>query len=129
MNRSPSPFLCLTGLSYLLPAYIAYTRGHYWTSGASVFLASTSVGFHWTHREDILAVDRLAILQYFACAIYESRGWSAVCTSMSVVYCLVAYFLGQQCSTMCFDPNPSVQSLFHAMIHLSTATAAVLAVA
>jgi hypothetical protein len=129
MSRSPSPFLCLTGLSYLLPMYVAYANGHYWTSGASLFLALTSVGFHWTHREDILAVDRLAILQYFACSIYQSRGWSAVSTSISVAYCLVAYFLGQTYSIMCFDPNPNVQSLFHAMIHLSTATCAVLAVA
>jgi hypothetical protein len=124
-----TPLLCLTGLSYLLPMYVAYANGHYWTSGASLFLALTSVGFHWTHREDILSVDRLAILQYVACSLYEARGWSAVLVACSIVYGLVSYFVGQQYSIMCFDPNPNVQSLFHAMIHLSTATAAVLAVA
>jgi len=113
----------------LLPGYIAYTRGHYWTSGASVLLSLTSVAFHWTKNQNVLIVDRLAILQYFACSIYESRGWSAVCTSMSVAYCLLSYFMGQQYSIMAFDPNPTVRTLFHAMIHLSTATAAVLAVA
>ena len=128
-HKHPEPFLCLTGLSYLLPAYIEYKRGHYWTAEASVFLTLTTLGFHWTRSDTIFAIDCIAILQYLACSIYESRGWSAVLTACSIVYGLVSYFVGQQYNTMSFDPDWTVQMLFHGMIHLSTATAAVIAVA
>ena len=123
-HKIPEPLLVLSGLSYLLPSYIAYTAGFNYSLFSSLFLTFTTVGFHGTREQWLFELDCIAIINYNICAIYNvyKVGYPAgLIWFVSVSYSLLSYFGGQQLNVMSFDPDWNTQMVFHALIHLSTA--------
>lgn len=122
-HKIPEPILVLSGLTYLIPSYIAYTAGFNYDLASCLFLTFTTVGFHGTREQWLFELDCLAILNFNICALYNvyqvgPRG--GLIWFVAVSYSLLSYFAGQRLNMMSFDHDWNTQMVFHALIHLST---------
>lgn len=118
------PYLVITGMSYLLPAWLAYEKGLYYSMASCMFLTATTMSFHWFRYQWLFAADVVAILNFNLCALHNlyATNQSAVGVwALSVGYSLYSYFVGQQLSILSWDPDWNTQMFFHGLIHLSTA--------
>ena len=60
----PSPYLVITGMTYLMPAMLAFDRGFYYSFASSLFLCGTSMSFHWFRYQWLFELDVIAIINY-----------------------------------------------------------------
>jgi len=126
-HQIPEPILVVSGLTYLIPSYIAYKKEAMYDVSTCLFLTFTTVGFHGTRSEVLFALDCLAIVNFLARYWYLSKKSKfAYLYYCSVVYSLISYFVGQQYSILSFDPDWNTQMFFHSLMHLSTAYSAYL---
>lgn len=120
----PEPFLVFSGLSYLIPAYVAAKAGLSYSLASTLFLTFTTIGFHGTRQDWLFQLDLLAILNFNIIAIYNiyKVGPAAVLLwCVAVPYSILSYFGGQRYGVLSFDPNWHIQMFFHSFIHFSTA--------
>ena len=123
----PEPVLVFSGLSYLIPAYVAYSARLDYSLFSCLFLTFTTVGFHGTRQEWLFQLDLLAILNYNICAIYnvyKVGPAAALIWYVAISYSILSYFGGQRYAVLSFDPNWNIQMFFHSFIHFSTCYAA-----
>ena len=126
-HQTPEPILVVSGLTYLIPSYIAYKNGSVKEAATCLFLTFTTVGFHGTRSEALFALDCIAIVNFLARYWYlAKKSRFAYVYYMSVLYSLVSYFVGQQYKIMSFDPDWNTQMMYHSLMHLSTAYSAYL---
>lgn len=122
-----APYLVITGMTYLLPAWLAWEKGFYYSMISSIVLATTTMSFHWFRHQWLFELDVVAILNYNMCSLYNiyHAGPSAVgIWALAVGYSLYSYFVGQQLSILSWDPDWNTQMFFHGLMHLSTAYSA-----
>lgn len=120
----PEPFLVITGMSYLLPAWLAWRSGFTYSAISNLALCATTMGFHWFRTQQFFELDVLAILNYNLCAAYNlpRAGWPAAGVwGLATGYSVYSYFVGQQLGILSWDPDWNTQMIFHGLIHLSTA--------
>lgn len=123
-NKTPAPYLVMTGLSYLFPAMVAYSNGFIWETFSLFFVTGTTMAFHWFRDDTLFVIDVVAILNLFTCALYNASlvGVGPATPFIgSILYCFYSYFLGQQFKTLAWDPDWTTQMIFHGFIHISTA--------
>ena len=122
----PEPILVVSGLTYLLPTYIAVTKGRTYDAVTYFFLTCTTVGFHGTRSEAIFALDIIAIMNFLARSYQLSQEvstCSVLFLNTAITYSLVSYFAGAYLKAMSFDPDWNTQMAFHSAMHLLTAAA------
>ena len=126
-HQIPEPILVVSGLTYLIPSYIAYKNGAVQELATCLFLTFTTVGFHGTRSEVLFALDCVAIVNFLARYWYlAKKSRFAYVYYMSVLYSLFSYFVGQHYKIMSFDPDWNTQMFYHSLMHLSTAYSAYL---
>ena len=126
-HKTPEPILVVSGLTYLIPFYVAYKRGAAQEAYTCLFLTFTTVGFHGTRSEIMFALDCVAIVNFLARYQYlAKKSKVAYVYYFSVVYSLISYFVGQQYQILSFDPDWNTQMFFHSLMHLSTSYSAYL---
>jgi len=119
----PEPVLVLSGLSYLIPAYIAYSARFDYSLFTTLFVTFTTVGFHGTRQEWLFQLDLVAILNYNIFAlynIYKVGPAAALIWSVGFPYSILSYFGGQRYLVLAFDPSWNIQMIFHSFIHFIT---------
>jgi hypothetical protein len=127
-HQIPEPFLVLTGLSYLVPTYMAYSRKRTYDTLTFLALTCTTIGFHGTRNEFIFYLDCLAILNYLARGLWlaKSKRLALISYVIAVTYSLVSYFVGRYYKVMSFHPEWNIQMVYHGLMHISTAYSAYL---
>lgn len=119
----PEPVLVCSGLTYLVPFYLAYTKSRSYDASTYLFLTFTTVGFHSTRSEVLFALDCLAILNFLIRQQFlsvKSSRWNQQVLFFSVSYSLISYFVGKKFNILSFDPDWNTQMFFHSWMHLST---------
>jgi len=120
----PSPYLVITGMTYLLPAWLAYEKGFHYSLVSSLCLTATTMLYHWFHYDYLLVLDTLAVANYCVCSLYNiyHAGPAAVGVwGLSVGYTAYVYFIGNHLSILAWDPHWPTRMFFHGLIHFSTA--------
>lgn len=128
-HHIPEPILVLSGLTYLVPFYMAIQDKRFYYSATCLFLTLTTVGFHGTRNEIMFQLDCLAILNFVSVMIYtslKSSNYSKAVSYTSILYSLTSYFIGQQYQNFSFHPDWNTQMLFHSMMHISSSYSAYL---
>ena len=121
-HKIPEPILVASGLTYIIPCYLAFQNNRTYDASTYLFLTFTTVGFHGT-RNEIFALDCIAILNFLARHLYLFKKVSYTAQAIyvaSVIYSLTTYFVGQQYKTMSFDPDWNIQMFYHSLMHLTT---------
>jgi len=119
----PEPVLVVSGLTYLIPFYMAVRKERVYDASTYLCLTLTTVGFHSTRDETLFALDCLAILNFLYRSYILSTERSIFCQRvylLSVLYSLVSYFVGRQYNILSFYPDWNTQMFFHSLMHLST---------
>ena len=124
-HMNPEPILVISGLSYLIPTWAAYSRRRWYDAGTFLILTCTTVGFHGTRSETWFFLDCLAILNFMCLSAVRYRTWI---NWMAIMYSLISYFVGQRFLIMSFHPDWNTQMFFHSLMHLTTAASAYLSV-
>jgi hypothetical protein len=122
-HKNPEPVLVVSGLTYLIPFYMAVRKERAYDATTYLCLTLTTVGFHSTRDETLFALDCLAILNFLYRSYILSTERSRFCQRvyfLSVIYSLVSYFVGRQYSIFSFHPDWNTQMFFHSLMHLST---------
>lgn len=117
----PEPILVLSGLTFIFPAYTAYTQQKYYFSGSLAFLSFTTVGYHGTRNETLFILDLIAITNYIltgGVVTYYKTPREQIPYILSIVYCIISYFVGRQYKLFSFDPDWNTQMFFHSLMHL-----------
>jgi hypothetical protein len=120
----PSPYLVLTSLIYLFPAYKAYLLGELYLLASLLCLSTTSVIVHITYDTTALLFDRIAIVNYVGYGIFLSSDFSPKLfhtTFFPLVYAIYVHGIGSVYSIYCFDPDWYVQQFWHGLIHIFSA--------
>ena len=120
----PEPYLVITGMSYLMPAWLAWKTGFYYSLASNLFLCATTMSFHWFRSQWLFELDVVAVLNYVACCSFNAyyAGPSAMGVWVfSASYGVYSYFVGQQLSILSWDPDWNTQMFFHGLMHLSSA--------
>ena len=128
-HQIPEPILVVSGLSYAIPACMAFKANMYYTTATYTFLTLTTVSFHGTRNEYWFALDCAAIVNFLVHQFYLSRRagrYAQAVYVVSVVYSLISYFAGKQFGRFSFDPDWNTQMAYHACMHVSTAYSAYL---
>jgi hypothetical protein len=123
----PEPYLVITGMTYLLPAWLAWESRFYYSMASCLVLCLTTMSFHWFRYQWLFELDVLAILNYTICSlynIYHAGLPAAGIWALSVGYSLYSYFVGQQLHILSWDPDWMTQMFFHGLMHISTAYSA-----
>jgi hypothetical protein len=120
----PEPYLVITGMSYLMPAWLAWKSGFYYSLASNLFLCATTMSFHWFRTQWLFELDVVAVLNYVLCC--SLNGYYAGPSAMGVwvfsaSYGVYSYFVGQQLSILSWDPDWNTQMFFHGLMHLSSA--------
>jgi hypothetical protein len=126
----PEPILVLSGLSYLVPSYIAFTQDNKYSCFTYLFLTFTTVGFHGTRNETLFALDCVAIVNMLIQSyikIINAKLYIKYIYFGSILYSLASYFIGQHYRIMSFHPDWNIQMAYHACMHISTSYSAYLA--
>ena len=128
-HQIPEPVLALSGLTYIVPSYMAFQQGRIYYGSSCLFLSFTTVGFHGTRNETLFQLDCIAILNFVSVLIYNSLTSShyaqAICYT-SILYSLISYFVGQRYKIMSFDPDWDTQMFYHSIMHISSSYSALL---
>jgi hypothetical protein len=122
-HKIPEPILVISGITYLLPSYIAFSREMYYDMYTNLFLTFTTVGFHSTRNEILFILDCCAILNFLLRTYYlslQSSNLSQIIFLSSVLYSFTSYFLGKYYTIMSFDSDWNTQMMYHSLMHLST---------
>ena len=122
-HKIPEPVLVVSGLSYLIPFYMAVRKGRAYDATTYLCLTLTTVGFHSTRDETLFLLDCIAILNFLYRSYTLSTERSTFCQRVylvSVLYSLVSYFVGRQYTILSFHPDWNTQMFFHSLMHLST---------
>lgn len=122
----PEPILVVSDMSYLLPTYIAVTKGRTYDAATYFFLTCTTVGFHSTRSEAIFILDIIVIINFLGRSYQLSQNASIGSVwflNAAITYSMVSYFAGAYLKAMSFDPDWNTQMAFHSAIHLLTAAA------
>lgn len=117
------PVLVLSGLTYLIPAYMSYEAKKYYYCNSLLFLTFTTVGFHSTRKEYFFILDIAAILNYIIYSSYLTyylTDKDKFLTYFTVSYSLITYFGGKKYNVLSFDPDWNIQMFFHSLMHLFT---------
>jgi len=120
----PEPYLVITGMTYLMPAWLAWKSGFYYSLASNVFLCATTMSFHWFRSQWLFELDVAAVLNYVAyCSLnaYYAGPSAMGVWVFSTSYGVYSYFVGQQLSILSWDPDWNTQMFFHGLIHLSSA--------
>ena len=123
-DTTPAPYLVITGMSYLMPAWLAWKYGFYYSFATCLFLCGTTMTFHWFRTQWIFSLDQLAIWNYTFCSLlnaYQGGPSALGMWAFSVGYSLYSYFVGRYLSILCWDPDWATQMFFHGLIHMVTA--------
>ena len=126
-HKTPEPILVLSGLTYLVPAWVALQKDRTYDFVTYTFLTFTTTGFHSTRSDTLFALDCLAILNFLGRSMYLSTEVDTYTRSIyafSVIYSLTSYFVGQRYKIMSFHPDWNTQMAYHSLMHLSTAYSA-----
>lgn len=126
-HKTPEPILVLSGLTYLVPAWVALQKDRTYDFVTYTFLTFTTTGFHSTRSETLFTLDCLAILNFLGRSMYLSTEVDSYARSIyafSVIYSLTSYFVGQRYKIMSFHPDWNTQMAYHSLMHLSTAYSA-----
>ena len=119
------PELVVSGLLFLIPAFVAW-NGRQWISVLLLsILTVTSTIWHTLHEEWFRPYDFTAMLSVFVLEVYNSSlaGADNILLGMLVcLYGLIAYYWGYMDTTFCFGESRSQQMLSHAFIHVIAAT-------
>ncbi len=123
-HQFSEPYLVLTGLSYMFPAYRAYMQEEYYLTVTLLFLTSTTVLFHGTRWEYFFYLDVLAIINFIGYGAFLScwmtpRQFHA--TWFPVVFGTYTYFVGQQYKLFSWDPDWNTQMFWHGLMHIFSA--------
>ena len=125
----PEPVLVISGLTYLVPFYIAMQNTRFYDASTYLFLTFTTVGFHGTRNETLFMLDCIAIINFVARSYYISLQCRTISKNIffiSVVYSLLSYFIGKQYSIMSFHPDWNTQMFYHSLMHISSSYASYL---
>jgi hypothetical protein len=128
-HMTPEPILVISGLSYLLPSYIAFTQKNHYSCFTYLFLTFTTVGFHGTRNETLFTLDCIAILNMLIQSylqIVHAKPYIKYIYFSSILYSLTSYFIGQRYQIMSFHPDWNIQMAYHACMHISTSYSAYL---
>ena len=121
-HTTAEPVLVASGLTFLVPAYMAYLQNQKYFSGSLVFLTFTTVGFHGTRNEYFFILDIAAILNYIIYNTYYNflnNPPNIIFVNLfSIGYSLLSYFAGKKYNVMSFDPDWNIQMFFHSLMHL-----------
>ena len=123
----PEPYLVMTGMSYLLPAWLAYESGFYYSMSSCLFICATTMSFHWFRQQWMFEADVIAILNYIGWLmfnVYRAGPSAAGVWALMGGYSFYSYFVGQQLSILSWDPDWTTQMFFHGLMHMSTAYSA-----
>ncbi len=125
-HKRPEPILVVSGLTYLLPFYVAATNNRFYDASTYGALTLTTVGFHSTRDETWFQLDLIAMLNWLVRNGYLSL--QCKCSERSrkvfiasLVYSFTSYAVGKRYRIMSFDPDWNTQMFFHSLMHLSTA--------
>lgn len=121
------PFLVLTGLSFLIPAYRAMLQEHAYLMWSYLLLCSTTILFHSTRYPFFFYIDGIAILNHIiggAFIVYHQSNRERVSMWFTTTYSLFTYFVGKQYKLFSFDPDWNTQMLFHCLMHFFSAYSA-----
>ena len=122
-HKIPEPVLVVSGLTYLVPFYMAIQQQRGYDAATYLCLTLTTVGFHSTRDETLFALDCIAIVNFLYRSYILSTERSTFCKRvylLSVAYSLVSYFVGRQYNILSFHPDWNTQMFFHSLMHLST---------
>lgn len=115
------PELVISGLSFIIPASVAW-RGEQWVSaGLLSLLIVTSTIWHTFHEEWFRPFDFAAIVSVLTFELYNSFNTGIdviVFGLLTCVYGFIAYYWGYIDSTFCFAETRSNQMIFHAVLHV-----------
>jgi hypothetical protein len=122
----PEPILVISGLTYLLPFFIAISKKRRYDASTYLFLTFTTIGFHSTRNETLFILDCCAIINFLLRSYHLTLERQVSATSkivfvLSVLYSFTSYFLGKYYHIMSFHPNWNTQMTYHSLMHLSTA--------
>ena len=123
------PYLVLTGLSYLLPAFFAIQKEEYYLAGSLVFLCSTTVLFHGIRWEYFFYIDVVAILNYVGYCLYLSPEMTyrqLHAAWFPVVFGFYTYFVGMKYRLYSFDPDWKTQMFWHGLMHIFSSYSALI---
>ena len=119
----PEPVLVLSGLSYAVPACLAYRQGRPYSLATNLYLLATTVGFHGTRQEWIFLLDCTAIVNFLwhsYTLAQEARTNARILFAASTAYSLLSYCVGWRYQMLSFHPDWNTQMFFHAWMHIST---------
>ena len=120
-HTTPEPLLVLTGMLYLIPAWIGWESGFHPSALSSLFLAFTSMSFHWFRTDWLFYLDVIAIFIYSLFGLHSSYKAGVASNALYVFvigYAVFVYIVGQQYSILAFDPEWNTQQFFHGLIHV-----------
>jgi hypothetical protein len=123
-HTTPEPYLVITGMTYLMPAWLAWKTGFYYSMVTNLALCATTMSFHWFRTQWLFELDVLAIWNYVLCTLFNAYYGGPSSLGMwgfAVGYSLYSYFVGQQLSILSWHPDWNTQIFFHGLIHMSTA--------
>lgn len=124
-HKIPEPILVISGLTYLVPFYVAISKKRRYDACSYLFLTFTTVGFHSTRNETLFILDCGAIINFLLMNYLLSLERRVSCSSkiiflVSVLYSLTSYFLGKYYNIMSFHPDWNTQMLYHSLMHISS---------
>jgi len=119
------PELIVSGLTFLVPAWVAWTGGQWVSTVALLTLTATSTVWHTIHQEwvrpfDIAAMVVVVILEFYNSVLAGVDG--IVLGLLACLYGFIAYYWGYVDSTFCFGQSYAQQMRFHAILHVVVAT-------
>jgi hypothetical protein len=108
------------GISYLLTALVALSKGAIPMTAASGTLALTSIWYHTQHSRASYIADQLAIVAFASVGLVDSYsiGWIPFSFTVStVLYANILFHGGKWWSCWAFDPCGSKRDLYHSTLH------------
>jgi hypothetical protein len=128
-HQHAEPFLVLTGLTFLIPAYYAMLQEHVYLMCSYVLLCSTTILFHSTRHPIFFCIDAVAIMNHIiggAFIVYHQSNRERAAIIFTTTYSFITYFVGQQYKIFSFDPDWNIKMFFHGLMHVFSAYAACL---
>jgi hypothetical protein len=120
------PELVVSGLAFLIPAYVAWYDGRDVSAAALSVLTLTSFIWHTIHEEWFRPFDFAAMVFVTSLEVYNSvnAGVNGIVISLfAVLYGFIVYYWGYMDGTFAFGPTRSIQMISHASIHIFAAAA------
>lgn len=120
------PELVVSGLAFLIPAYVAWAGGQTVSALALVILTLTSSIWHawrepWFRPFDFVVMVSVVLLELYNSINAGVKG--VVIAILVCLYGLIAYYWGYADRTFCFAVSRTRQMTSHALLHFLAAAA------